>query len=65
MLNFRKAQEAASEIRKLHLGNNPAKDPVAWDLALALEAMVVELNARLSQIERGQEEILQQLRRLK
>jgi len=65
MLNFRKAREAAKEIRTLHLGNNAKKDPVAWDLSLAIEALVVELDSRLSGIERDQADILQLLRRLK
>lgn len=61
MLNFRKAREALSEIRVRHIGK-AANDPKTWDIALALEAIVVELDSRLSGIESTQQEILRQLR---
>jgi hypothetical protein len=62
MLNFRKAREALAEIRTMHIGS-PENDPKTWDIALALEAIVVELDQRLSGIEQAQQAILQQLRR--
>jgi aspartate/methionine/tyrosine aminotransferase len=62
MLNFRKAREALAEIRTMHIGK-PENDPKTWDIALALEAMVVELDHRPSGIEQAQQAILQQLRR--
>lgn len=61
MMNFRKAKEAFGEIRTMHIGRAQA-DPKLWDFALGLEAMVVELDQRLSQIERNQQLILQALR---
>jgi hypothetical protein len=61
MLTFRKAREAFSEIRTMHIGN-AKNDPKTWDIALGLEAMVVELDSRLSTIERDQQEILRLLR---
>lgn len=61
MLNFRKAREALSELRTMHI-REPKADPKMWDLALGVEAMVVELDSRLSGIERSQEEILRLLR---
>ncbi len=64
MLNFRKAREALNEIRTRHIAR-PENDPKTWDIALALEAMVVELDQRLSGIERTQAAILQELQRRK
>lgn len=61
MLNFRKAREAFSEIRTRHI-RDAANDPKMWDVALGLEALVVELDSRLSDIERRQEEMLRLLR---
>lgn len=64
MLNFRKALEAFSEIRKMHI-RRAENDPKAWDFALGLEAMTTELESRLSHIEANQQRILQLLSRLK
>lgn len=64
MLNFRKARQALSEIRTMHIGS-PQNDPKTWDLALGLEAAVVELEQRLDRIEHNQKAILQQLSRLR
>lgn len=63
MLNFRKAREAFGELRSLiGVAKN---DPIHWDIALGLEAMVVELDARLSAIEQKQDAILREIRRQK
>jgi hypothetical protein len=62
MLNFRKAREAFGEIRTMHIGR-AQNDPKMWDVALGLEALVVELDSRLSNIEQTQQAILQELRR--
>lgn len=64
MMNFRKAKEAFSEIRTMHIGR-PQADPKLWDFALGLEALTTELDHRLSQIERNQQMILQALRQLR
>lgn len=61
MLNFRKAREALSELRTMHIGR-AQNDPKMWDLALGIEAMVVELDSRLAGIESRQDEILRLLR---
>ena len=61
MLNFRKALEAFRDIKN-QIGR-PINDPKIWDLALGLEAMTVELDQRLANIERTQQQILQELRR--
>ena len=61
MLNFRKAREALSDIRTRHI-RDAANDPKMWDMSLGLEAIAVELDMRLSDIERRQEEILRLLR---
>ena len=61
MLNFRKAREALSEIRVQHIGK-AVNDPKMWDVALALEAIVVELDSRLAGIESTQQEIVRMLR---
>lgn len=63
MMNFRKAREAFSEIRTMHIGN-AKNDPKNWDLSLGLEALVSELDNRLSQIEANQRTILQALEQL-
>lgn len=63
MLNFAKAREAASEIRTVHLGNQPKADPIAWDMSLAIEALTTELDRRLGSIEQQQAEILRLLQR--
>lgn len=61
MLNFRKAHEAFSEIRTMHIGR-AENDPKLWDFALGLDALVSELDQRLSGIEQSQAEILRLLR---
>jgi hypothetical protein len=63
MLNFHKALEAFRSM-KTQIGR-PQNDPKMWDLALGLEAMTTELDARLSQIERNQEALSRQIAQLR
>lgn len=63
MMNFAKAKKALEEIRTRHIGR-AQNDPKMWDLALALEATIHELDSRLSRIERNQATISQQIERL-
>ena len=63
MLTFRKARQSFEEIRSIV--GRAQNDPIAWDMALGLEALTSEMERRLTQIERAQQEILRLLRQQK
>lgn len=63
MLNFHKAIEAFRDLKK-QVGR-PQNDPKMWDLALGLEAMTTELDARLARIEGNQEALSRQIAQLR
>lgn len=60
-VSLAKAREALLEVQEAHLGNNPGKDPVMWDIALALRGIA----DALERAEMQQHQILHELRQMR
>jgi hypothetical protein len=60
-MTFTKAKQAMADTRTQHI--TAKTDPVQWNLSLAVQQMIEELDNRLAQIERNQAQILTLLQR--
>lgn len=61
-MDFRKAHKAFEEARTQYTSQQ--KEPGTWDMLLGLDAMAQDLDRRLSNLEQGQQTILQALQQL-